>query len=507
MQGHAIVVAITIIYFALMIIIGFWANKRMKSSKDFLVAGQSLGFFVMSIATFSSLQSGWGMMGMTGTLYGWGFAALVMGPVFVALGFALSWFLLGKRLQKLSRKYEIYSVPDYIKVRYGDKVAHITMSIAMFLGSIGYMTSQVTAMGIVMGLLLDIPFTTGAWIGAIVVAIYTVMGGMLAAVWTDLIQGLMMIMMSFVIFFISISGAGGWNHIVNTLAVSDIGLVSMLSVMPLTWILGNVIMLLFGVAGQPHLITKFLMLRDTKELKWGALVCSIAYATTFLFSIGIALSMRVHVIEGTVAAPETIDNVVTDFLGNANLISPVIAGIALAGLLAAIMSSASSYITIGASSIMRDLASGFNIKIVNELFWGRVYSVVIVLLSLLFGLYLNQIIYILGAFGWAAFAAATFGPIVLGLYWRRSTGLATTISIIVGLLFNLVATILTAREIITLPNYLAIGGVSVVLGIIVFILVSYAKRLVRDEEKFDLLFGNYLAQNQDSERGEIHGVQ
>jgi sodium/proline symporter len=488
MQGHAIVVAVTVLYFVIMIVIGFWANKRMKSAKDFLVAGQSLGFFVMAIATFSSIQSGWGMVGSSGTTYAWGMQTLIMGAGSVGLGFCMSWFLLGKRLQKLAEKYEVYSVPDYIKIRYGSRAAHIVMSIAMLLGSVGYMTSQITALGLIMGLLFGIPFITGAWIGAIIVAVYTVAGGMLAAVWTDLIQGVMMVVVSIVIFGTAVSGAGGWSNMLDTLGVNNLQYVSILGVMPITWLLANMIMITFGIAGQPHMITKFLMLRDSKQLKWGVLVCSVAYAVTTLFSIGVGLAMRAYVIKGTIPALKNVDSAATEYLGNADLVHPMIAGIALAGLLAAIMSSASSYITIGASSIMRDLASAFNITVKRELFWGRIYSVVVVLLSILFGLYLDQIIFILGAFGWAAFAGATFGPIVLSLYWRRATGIATTISISVGLLFNLIATILTAKGFFSLPKYLAVGGVSVVLGIVLFILISYVTRSVKDEEKFDQLF-------------------
>lgn len=110
------------------------------------------------------------------------------------------------------------------------------------------------------------------------------------------------------------------------------------------------------------------------------------------------------------------------------------------------------------------------------------------LAALLFGLYLTQIIYLLGAFGWSAFAAAIFGPIAFGLYWKRATGVATTVTIVIGLGFNVVATVLVAREIITLPDYFFVGGVSVVLSMLVFIVVSYLTQSAKDEDGFAALY-------------------
>lgn len=93
-MAQVVVIAVVVVYFLLMILIGAWANRRTSSSKEFLVAGQSLGFFVMAIATFSSIQSGWGMVGSTGTAYSWGPQALIAAAFLTPLGFALAWFLL-----------------------------------------------------------------------------------------------------------------------------------------------------------------------------------------------------------------------------------------------------------------------------------------------------------------------------------------------------------------------------------------------------------------------------
>lgn len=428
---NSIVIIIVIIYFAVMFGIGFWANRKTTSAKEFFVAGQSLGFFVMAIAMFSSIQSGWGMIGSTGTTFAWGPQALVGSALLIPLGFAMAWFLLGARVHRAAQKYEIYSVPDLVKVRYRSQPAHLTMSIAMSLGSIAYMTAQVTAMGVLLSMLFGIPIATGAWIGSVVVTIYTVAGGMLAAVWTDLIQGLLMIVMSVGLFFFAINTAGGWSHMLAAIGSEDLGLLSVDGLQPATYIFGFAIMILFGAAGQPQLITKFLMLKDKKELMWGASVAGIAYAVTTLFSLGVGLSLRSMTIEGRTKGPADVDTTATYFLDN--FTDPVVAGLAITALLAAVMSSASSFITIGAASIVRDLASALGIIVRRQLFWSRIASCFVVLASLLFALYLSQLIYLLGAIGWAAFAASTFGPVALGLYWKKGTAAATMSAVIVGL--------------------------------------------------------------------------
>lgn len=481
-----LVIAIIIGYFALMVAIGWWAKRKTSSAKEFLVAGQTLGFLVMAIASFSSIQSGWGMVGSTGTTYDWGPQALIGSALFIPLGFAVAWFLLGTRLHRAARKHQIYSVPDLIKARYQSKSAHVTMSVAMLIGSISYMTAQVTATGVIISLLTGTSPATGAWIGSAIVAAYTVAGGMLAAVWTDLIQGLLMIVISVGLFFYAVNEAGGWRNMLDSIWQEDPTLLSADGSMPAVFIVGFAVMILFGAAGQPQLVTKFLMLKDEKELKWGAAVAGISYAVTTLFSLGVGLSMRAMTIQGRAEPLDNIDNTATVFLDA--FTHPVVAGIALVGLLAAIMSSASSFITIGAASAVRDLTGSLGRVVRRELLWNRVASVGVVLAALLFALYLSQVIFLLGAIGWAAFGAAILGPLALGLFWRRANAVATTVTIVVSLLGNLVITVATSQGWLTLPDYFYLGGVVIAFSTVLFIALSYVTAKPADADKLAQLY-------------------
>jgi len=472
-----------IVYFVVMFAIGYWANTRMRSSKEFLVAGQTLGFFVMAIASFSSIQSGFGMIGHTANTYAWGMQAIVAAALLVPLSFALAWFLLGARLYRIARAHAVYSIPDVIRVRYPDRSSHMAMSIAMFVGAVAYMTAQVTSMGVIVAIIFDTSATTGALIGSAVVAAYTIAGGMLAAVWTDLVQGILMITMSLAVFVVATRSVGGWSQMLATIEGFDPSWLELDATQPITWVLGFVFLSVLGTAAQPQLVTKFLMLRSASELRWGALVASVAYAVTTLFALSIGLAMRALTAEGRAPELSNIDNTTTWFLDN--MTSPAFAGFVMAGLLAAIMSSASSFITIGASSLTRDLMSSIGRTVHRDLLWGRLASAFVVVCSLVFALYLTQVVFLLGAIGWAAFAAAMFAPIVLGIYWKRATGLATTVTIAFGLIANLLLTVLTSEEVITLPTYMQSGGVVVALGVLLFVGLSLLVPSAGSRQRFD----------------------
>lgn len=465
-----IVLAIVIFYFLVMFAIGYWANTRMKGAKDFLVAGQTLGFFVMAIASFSSIQSGFGMIGHTANTNAWGIQAVVGAALLVPLGFALAWFVLGTRLHRVARVHEVYSIPDIIRVRYPSRSAHLAMSIAMFIGSVAYMTAQVTALGVIMSLIFGISLTLGAIIGSAIVAAYTIAGGMLAAVWTDFIQGLLMIVMSLVAFFVATNSAGGWLTMLDTIAKNDIGFLKLDATQPMTWIFGFIVLAIFGTAAQPHLTTKFLMLKSGSELRWGSLVAAAGYAVTTLFALSIGLATRALTFEGIAPQFENTDNTTTWFLDN--MTSPAFAGFALAGLLAAIMSSASSFITIGSSSLVRDLTSALGKVVQRELLWNRLASAFVVLCALVFALYLTQVVFLLGAIGWAAFASAVFAPVVFGLYWKRATGLATTVAVTFGIFGNLLLTVLTSEKVISIPTYMLDGALIISIAVVLFVVIS-----------------------------------
>lgn len=467
---QATIIAIAILYLLICVLIGVWATKRTRSSSDFYIAGRSLGMFVMAIAAFSSIQSGFGMVGGTGLTFkgGLGFAAGIM--VAAPMGFALAWFLVGKRIWKLGELGDIYTLGDIMEVRYNSKAARGWMGVAVALGVIGYLGTQVQAMGVVMHTIFGISPTVGAIIGLAVLAFYSIGGGIIAGVYTDLFQGLLMAAVSVIVFFLAIDAGGGIFHMTQTLQQSNPLLASPFGMYPMIGIACWFFLFSLGAAGQPHFITKFLMIKDARQLKWGAFTAGLAYAMTTFLVIGIGLASLVLKLEGKFPKINSTDDALTTFL--TNFTPPVIAGLVIAGLLAAIMSTGSSFVTLGAASLVRDIPKAFNIEVKNELLWSRIAVAVLLVLSTLFSLYMNTLVALLGVFGWGTFASAIFPAVVLGLVWTKATKQGAIASIVLSLAVNFILEVGGKYGLKILPTGVVNGAFAFAIAIVAFIVVS-----------------------------------
>ena len=464
------IITIAVIYLLICVLIGYWASKQTKTSGDFFVAGKDMGMFVMAIAAFSSIQSGFGMVGGTGLTFtgGLGFASGLM--VSAPLGFALAWFLIGKRLYKMSRLDEVYSIGDIIEIRYQSKSARGWISVAMVLGVLGYLGTQVQAMGVIMHSIFGVSPTAGALIGLAVMAFYCVGGGIIAAVYTDLFQGTIMIVVSIIMFFVAINVGGGISAMTHTLVESNPALASPFGTFPVLTVFCWFFMISLGAAAQPHFLTKFLLLKDSKDLKWGAFTASISYMITTLLVIGIGLAALVLNLQGKFPKVSSADDALTVFLSM--FTNPFISGLVIAGLMSAIMSTGSSFVNIGAASIVRDIPKALNIKVKNELFWSRITVLGLLVLSAFFSFYMNTLIGLLGVFGWGMFASAIFPSVVLGLIWTKATKQGAIYSIIISLVLNIVLEIGGKYGFKILPAGVINGAFALAISTFLFIVIS-----------------------------------
>ena len=467
---NPIIIAIAVIYLLVCVLIGYWATKKTKTSSDFFVAGRDMGMFVMAIAAFSSIQSGFGMVGGTGLTFngGLGFASGLM--VSAPLGFALAWFLIGKRLYKLSRLGEVYSIGDIIEIRYQSKAARGWISVAMLLGIMGYLGTQVQAMGIILHSIFGVSTMTGAIIGLGIMAFYCVGGGILAAVYTDLFQGVIMIVVSIIVFFIAIDAGGGITEMTQTLMDSNPSLASPFGAFPVLTVFCWFFMISLGAAAQPHFLTKFLLLKNSKDLKWGAFTASVSYMITTLLVIGIGLAALVLKIQGKFPDLNSPDDALTVFLNM--FTSPVINGLVIAGLMSAIMSTGSSFVNIGAASLIRDIPKAFNIVVKRELFWSRIAVFGLLLISTIFSFYMNTLVGLLGVFGWGMFASAIFPPVILGLIWSKATKQGAIGGIVISLIINIVLEIGGKYGMKLLPAGVVNGAFSLAVSTLFFIVIS-----------------------------------
>ena len=450
--------------------IGVWAMRRTRTISDFLVAGKALGPVVVIIAAMSSTMSGFGFVGGPGLVYDSGSSSLWM--TFPALfGFAFSWIILGKRMRLMAEAREILTLPDAVAARYGGRAPRFMMALAILLGVVGYLGTQVQAIGMVLVAVLGVKLPAALMIGLGVLAFYSVAGGIFAGVYTDLFQGFLMMVAALAVFYYALEAGGGMSEISRTLWEADPDFIGPWGtrgpMTALSWYL------LFGIGGvgQPHVITKFLMLRDIRDLRWGALFAGCSYAVLSLLWMSVGLVMRALVESGK-----------QEPLAEADLAAPVfllsytpelLAGMVFAGLLAAIMSTSDSFLNIGAAAVVRDMPTAlFGRPVRRELLWTRVMTGVLLLSAALFALYMENLIALMGTFGWGTFAAAIVPSVAIGLNWKRATGTACALSIGVSIVLNFALDLSARNDGFTLPNGFAVGCFSMLVSLVVFIGVS-----------------------------------
>jgi Na+/proline symporter len=347
------------------------------------------------------------------------------------------------------------------------------MAVALLLGVIGYTGTQVLALGVVMTAVFGLDLPVAMALGLAVLAFYSVAGGMVAAVYTDVFQGLLMTIAAISIAWYAVDSGGSLTQITTTLWETDPALMSPFGTMgplaALSWyILGAV-----GICGQPHMITKYLMLGDIAKLRWSAAASIVTYAPMTLIWLTVGIAMRALVETGAEAPLDSPDLATPVFLLRHT--PPLVSGLAFAGLLAAIMSTADSFLNLGAGAVVRDLAIAWRGRpLERELLWSRVATAAVLVVSAAFALYMESLTALLGTFAAGTFAAAIMPSVAIGMNWKRATAGACVASIVVSLVINLTFELLSRNGISLLPPGLLVGVVSLFVSIVVFVAVSFA---------------------------------
>jgi Na+/proline symporter len=432
-----IVVAVGI-YFLLVLAIGVWAARRTRNAKDFFIAGQRVGLFVTGLGTMSAAFSGFVFLGGPGLTYRLGFSSFwILLPVGFTAGL-LCW-LPGKRLRLLSGIREVYTVPDAIACRFGGTWAPAAAAVAVVVGTVAYLGAQLLALGVLLQAIFGLDsLASGMGIGLCVLVAYSAAGGMVAGAYTDLAQGILMLLGAVAIFGQALHVTGGWAEMTRSIAESPsfgpaflepLGNVAPLTAFGFFFVFG------VGILGQPQMLHKFYMLADVRKLKWMPLVLGSSQAVCLLIWVGIGLAVPALVARGQLTALERADDAAPLFLLNHT--PDLLAGLVLAGVIAAIMSTADSFMNLGAAALVRDLPRAFGRPVADELTWGRRMVVVISVVAALVAYAYGDLIALLGTFAFGTFAAALAPALGVGLAWDRVTRGAAIASIVTGLVLNL----------------------------------------------------------------------
>ena len=438
LPDQPLVVATASVYLLVVVAIGFWATKRTRGPKDFFIAGQRIGLFVTGIATMSAAFSGFVFLGGPGLTYRLGIASLwIVLPVGLTSGL-LCW-VLAPRLRLLAEIREVYTLPDAIACRFGSRWAAGLAALAVAFGCAAYLAVQLLALAVLLQSIFGLSGLAPAMaLGLSVLLAYSVLGGMVAGVYTDLFQGGLMLVAAVAVFVRALRVTGGWQGLTGSIAEStEFGpaFLEPLGTVPVFAAFGFFFVFGVGVLGQPQMLHKFYMLDDPRKLKWMPLVLGGSQAVCLLVWVGIGLAVPALVAQGRLEALAQPDDAAPAFLIGHT--PELLAGLVLAAVMAAIMSSADSFVNIGSAALVRDLPRALGRPVRRELGWGRGAVVLIALAACAVALGYGDLIALLGTLAFGTFGAALAPALAVGLNWSRVTSAAATASIATGLLGTL----------------------------------------------------------------------
>jgi Na+/proline symporter len=430
--GRPLIVVAVLLYFLACLALGVWALRRTRSARDFWVARQGLGVVVTGLATMAAAFSGFVFLGGPGLTYRIGLSSLFIN---LSIGFTptlLAWTL-AKRLRLLAEVREVYTIPDAVLARYGSRWASGAAALAVLVGTIGYLGTQLLALGTLTEAVFGLSLPMGVGIGLAVLLFYGVAGGMMAGVYTDVFQGSLMVLAAVAVFACAMSAGGGFGQVVHSIAASPHfgrSFLEPLGGAPALTALGFFFVFGIGVLGQPHMLNKLYMIHDPRRLKWLPLVLGGSQTLCLLIWLGIGLAVPALVAQGKLPPLAHPDDASPSFL--LGFTPEPLAGLAVAAILAAIMSTADSFMNLGAAALVRDLPRALGRRVGDELFWGRLATVGVTLAAAALALGYNDLIALLGTFSFGTFGAALAPALAVGLNWKRVTAGAATASIATG---------------------------------------------------------------------------
>jgi len=465
-------------YLLVVLAIGVWAAGRTRSNRDFFIAGQGVGLGVTALATMSAAFSGFVFLGGPGLTYRMGLASLwIVLPVSFTAGL-LCW-VLGRRLRLLSGIRDLVTLPEALAVRFDDRWVTGFAALAVTLGTVAYLGAQLLALGILLQAIFGLSsLALGMGLGLAVLLLYGVLGGMVAGVYTDVAQGTLMLGTAVAVFVRALTANGGWSEMTRSIAESPafgtrflepLGGASVYTAFGFLFVFG------VGVLGQPQMLHKFYMIDDVRKLKWMPLVLASSQVLCLLIWFGVGLAVPGLVARGALQPLAQPDHATPLFLlGHA---SDLLAGLAFAGALAAIMSTADSFMNIGSAAIVRDLPRAFGRVPAGGLGLSRMAAAAVTLVAALVAYAHGDLIALLGTFAFGTFAAALAPSLALGLTWDRVTGRAAAASIATGLGLNLGLELLARQDRLGgLPDGALPSAVALAASFVVLVVVSLGTR-------------------------------
>ncbi len=418
-------------YLVLMLALGYYAYRITNDLSDYVLGGRSLGPGVTALSAGASDMSGWLLLGLPGAVYASGLGELWIGVGLVAGAF-LNWLFVAGRLRRFTEvAKDSLTIPDFLENRFYDKtrMLRVISAIVILIFFTLYISAGLVGGGLLFQSTFGMEYSTALIVGAVVIISYTFLGGFLAVSWTDFFQGILMFLTLLVVPMFVVVLVGGWGQAEREITAIDPSYSTVLEGMTF---LGMISLLAWGLGyfGQPHILARFMAIRSVEEMPramtigmgWMILALIGAVATGYM---GIAYFADAPIEESETILIELIRT----------LFNPWVAGILMAAILAAIMSTIDSQLLVSASALTNDFYKGFIRPSASdqEMVWvGRGAVIVVSIVALVLAMDPEAGVLDLVAYAWGGFGAA-FGPvIILSLYWKRMTGVSAMAGMVVG---------------------------------------------------------------------------
>ena len=414
--------------------IGIAAVRKTRDSSDFFVAGRRLGAFRAGLAVAASAFSGFVFLGGPGLTAEVGFGSLF---IVVPAGFtaALLCRTVGRRLVLIAEASGAQTLPESIAFRFGGRAPAALAAVAILAGSVIYLGVQLAALARAARFAFpDVSLMTCLALGLAVVLAYSLAGGMVASVNTDVLQGIVMVAAAVAAFVWVMTQVGGPAGIAESAAAGGLGapgFLEPLEVLDPATGLGFLLLFSIGTLGQPHMLHKFLMLKSPEALRYLPAVIGGAQGLSILVWIGLGTGALL-LLDSASTHPDEAALAVLGLPGTPELL----AGLVAAAVIAAIMSTSDAFLNLGAAALCRDLPRALDRKAFPSLAAARLAALAVGLAALgiaAWHLAEGGLIARLGTLGFGAFAAALAPTLLLGLAWERITARAATLSMAAGL--------------------------------------------------------------------------
>ncbi|MFC1502035.1 sodium/proline symporter [bacterium] len=429
-----------IIYLAVVLVVGLLTFRLNKTLADFVLAGRKLGPWVVAFSERASGESAWLLVGLPGLALISGYNA-IWPAVGCTTGILFSWIFISRRLRSMSEKLDALTIPDFFEARFNDnsRSLRVTATLIIVFFFTFYVAAQFLAAGKVLNVTFQITPFWGMVIGACIILFYTIMGGFFAVAWTDFFQGCVMVFTLVLLPVLGIFLLGGFETFTQKIASHNPGFLHVGGGQQgwamMKTVLGGLAIGL-GYMGQPHLVARFMAIKKTNDLRNSTLIATVwailAYwGAVFIGLVGLALYGMEQFADQELIMP---------FMAT-DLLPAWLAGIAISGAIAAMMSTADSQLLVTTSAISEDIYHQMIRKDAPQkrlVRLSRLAAVVVGVVAFILAITAEALVYDLVLYAWAGLGAS-FGPgLLLTLWWKKTTKQGVWAGMIVGMITILV---------------------------------------------------------------------